>query len=150
MGHSSGTHVPSQARERPWQIHPVWRGLGCVMMLIIPIMSYAAASILIDLNFDQGWGFPVPREMASTQIIDIPIPIPGVPSIYWEVEHLLGNLLLGFVLMLVGFGLLMVFYAVLYRVMAPPLRGPLDADPMRRKPRQKKKDWRDRDVTYRH
>ncbi len=149
MGHSGGMHVSPQARERPWKIHPIWRGLGCVMMLIIPIMSYAGASILIELNQDQGWGFPVPRELTRTQTINIPIPIPGIPDVYFEVEHLLGNLVLGVLLMLVGFGLLMVLYAILYRVLGPPRFGPLDAEPVRRKPKEKKKDWRDRDVSYR-
>ena len=149
MGYSSGFQVSSQSKERPWEIHPIWRGFGCVMLIIIPIISYAAASILIEMNWEQKWGFPVPRDMAKTVPIDIPSPVSSIPSIHWDVAHLYGNLVLGAVLMLIGFGLLMVFYAVLYGIMAPSQRGPLDAEPVRKTPKSKKKDWRDRDITYR-
>jgi hypothetical protein len=149
MGYGGGYQVHSQAKERPWMVHPIWRGFGCVMLLIIPVMAYAAASLLIDLNFEQQWGIPVPREMYRTIPIDIPSPVAEIPGIYWEVPHLYGNLLLGAVLMLIGFGLLMIFYTLIYSLMGPPRRGPLDAEPVRSTPRKKQKDWRKQERTFR-
>jgi hypothetical protein len=147
MGHSQSFQISPQDKQRPWDVHPIWRGFGCLMMLVIPVMAYAGATILIDLNTDLGWGFPVPVEMAKTVDINIPIPIPDVPDIQWSIPHFYGNLLLGAVLMFIGFGLLMLFYTLIYSMMGPSTRGPLDADPVRSRPPKPKKDWKDR--TYR-
>lgn len=149
MGYQRSFQVSSQEQERPWTVHPVWRGLGCVMLIVIPIMAYAGASLLIDMNMEQNWGFPISTEFSRTVPINIPIPIPNIPDINFEVPHLFGNLLLGGVLMLLGFGILMVFYALLYSMMGPSRKGPLDADPVRTPPKRKKKDWRNGDQTYR-
>jgi len=112
-----------EMEERPWKVHPIWRGIGCIMAIIIPIMSYAGAVLLVQLNQQQGW-LPVPRELTST----IYLPFLGnVPSLY-------ANLIVTLVLMLIGYGILTTLYAMLYRVIGPPSLGPLDAPPVRRTP----------------
>ena len=147
MGHSY--ELKAQEKPRPWEIHPIWRGFGCIMMLIIPLISYAAATLLIDLNIEQNWGFPVPVEMARTININIPIPLVDLPDINISVPHLLGNLVLGSVLMFIGYGILMLVYTLLFSMMGPSRMGPLDADPVRKRPKKKKKkDWKDE--TYRY
>ena len=30
------------------QVHPIWRGIGCVMLILIPILAYAAADTFFD------------------------------------------------------------------------------------------------------
>jgi len=149
MGHSRSFQVSSQEEARPWKVHPIWRGFGCVMILIIPIMSYAGASLLIQMNTEQNWGFPIPYEFSRTVEVNIPSPVAEIPSLYWSVPNLYANLMLGFLLMLIGFGLLMVFYAVIYSMMGPSRLGPLDAKPVRSTPKKKNKDWRNRDITFR-
>ncbi len=42
-------------------MHPVWRGIGFVLMVLMPIMGYAAAITFLDLNAKNGW-FPIPSE----------------------------------------------------------------------------------------
>lgn len=44
------------------RIHPVWRGVGFVMMVLIPIISYAGASVLLQKNDVKGW-FPLPYDL---------------------------------------------------------------------------------------
>ena len=37
------------------KIHPVWRGIGCVMMVIIPIISYIGAAQLVNNRENISW-----------------------------------------------------------------------------------------------
>lgn len=112
-----------QMEERPWKVHPIWRGIGCIMAIIIPVMSYAGAVLLVQLNQQQGW-LPVPKELASS----IYLPILG------NVPYLYANLLVTLVLMLIGYGILTTLYALLYKIIGPPSLGPLDAPPVRHTP----------------
>ncbi len=52
----------SERKSRP--IHPVWRGVGCLFMVIIPVMSYVIAMLLIDQNKISHW-LPVPYDLLS-------------------------------------------------------------------------------------
>ena len=129
MGYQRSFQVSSQEQDRPWTIHPIWRGFGCVMLVVIPIISYAAASLLIDLNIEQNWGVPVPVGFGRTVPIDIPAVVPEVAGFHWEIPHLYGNLLLGVVLMILGFGILMFFYAILYSIMGPSRQRTAGCEP---------------------
>ena len=48
---SAGT----QSREEREKIHPVWRGIGWVLLFIFPIMGYFGAVWLLDENTKQKW-----------------------------------------------------------------------------------------------
>lgn len=117
----------SRAPERPWKIHPIWRGIGCLMMFLIPLMSYAGAVLLVQANAANGW-LPTPRDLART------ITLPGIGG----VPFLFANLLVTALLMLIGFGVLTIFYSIIYRMMGPPRYGPLDAPPEQYRPRRRR------------
>jgi hypothetical protein len=119
--------IRSRQAERPWKIHPVWRGIGCLMMVLIPIISYAGAVLLVQANVAARW-LPTPRELAQT----ITIPYIG------RIPYLFANLLVAVVLMLAGFGILTLLYSLMYRVLGPPRYGPLDAPPERYRPRRQR------------
>jgi hypothetical protein len=120
-------NVSSRARARPWKIHPVWRGIGCVMLILIPIMSYAGAVLLVEANFEQRW-LPLSRDFTRT----VAVPLLG------EIPHLYGNLIVAALLSLLGFGILMVIYSLMYAAVGPPRYGPLDSPPDRWKARRRK------------
>lgn len=42
--YSSTTHATKSERK----IHPVWRGIGFLFMFLIPLMAYAATTVLIE------------------------------------------------------------------------------------------------------
>ncbi len=42
-------------------IHPIWRGVGLVLMVFIPILSYIASGLILELNQESKW-FPIPAE----------------------------------------------------------------------------------------
>jgi amino acid permease len=109
--------------ERPWTIHPIWRGIGCLLMLLIPIMAYAGAILLVQANAEQGW-VPMPAELIQT----VTLPYFG------KVEHLAANLIVAVLLSFVGFALLSFIYSIFYRLINPDPLGPLDAKPVRSRP----------------
>jgi hypothetical protein len=111
---------------KPWTIHPIWRGIGCLMMILIPIMAYAGATLLVQANVDQRW-VPLPPELSRT----VNVPFLG------DVRYLMANLVLAVFLSLVGFGVLTAVYSLVYRVLGPPQYGPLDAPPIHRNVRRR-------------
>ncbi|MBI9049541.1 MAG: hypothetical protein JEZ00_08980 [Anaerolineaceae bacterium] len=44
------------------KVHPVWRGIGCVLMILNPIMAYAGMILLLQLNRQNGW-FRIPYDL---------------------------------------------------------------------------------------
>jgi hypothetical protein len=115
-------------KERPWTVHPIWRGIGCVMILIIPLMSYAAAVLLIEANFLSRW-IVIPPELMVT------VRIPYLP--FSPIPHLYANLLVGLVLTVLGFGALTILYTVVFRLSGGSFRTPLDAPPVYRARRRR-------------
>jgi hypothetical protein len=53
---------PKKQEKEKVKIHPIWRGVGFVMMIIIPIISYAATEVLIKQNMISNW-FPWPYDL---------------------------------------------------------------------------------------
>jgi hypothetical protein len=114
------------AKPRPWKVHPIWRGIGCILMVVIPVLSYAIAGELVKANSANGWIY-VPIQLFQ------PIPIPILRTVPHQPIVLIVTLLL----MLLGFGVLVAIYSLIYRFTGPPTLGPLDAPPERRRPRRK-------------
>ena len=128
MGKYDKFNPRASAAQRPWEIHPIWQGIGCLLMILIPVMAYAGAVLLVQANVSQGW-VPISAELAR------PVTIPNVGSF----EYLFANLMVAAVLAMLGFGLLVAIYSLVYRAVGPSQLGPLDAEPIRRKPVKRKK-----------
>ncbi len=105
-----------QPKKRPWKIHPIWQGIGCLMMVLIPLISYAGAVLLVDANIKNGW-VEIPPEFIGP---------PNYPLLYTQ----LGATVL---LSLFGFIIFVIIYSLVYRLIGPPTLGPMDAPPIRRK-----------------
>jgi hypothetical protein len=117
--YSSRATTPPKKKE---QVHPIWRGIGCLLMLLIPIMAYAGAIVLMRVNRAEAW-IPIPRELART----VAVPLLGnIPNLY-------ATLILTVLLALIGFGVVMIFYTVIYSLVGPSRYGPLDSPPIYRR-----------------
>jgi hypothetical protein len=117
-----------ESKPRPWKVHPIWRGIGCFMLILGPFVAVAAAHYLVEYNMEQGW-LPVPADLART----ITVPVFNYP-----VEHLYGDLLAGGVFLLIGTAVVMVIYSLIYAILGPSRFGPLDAPPIRSNPSQRR------------
>jgi len=121
---------PRQA-PKPDRPHAVWRGIGCLMILIMPLMSFAAARIAIDYGLEHGW--PIPYQLLGT---------PALPDFFYDVPAFMfligpitswthfyayaaGTLLF----MMIFSGLLSFGYAAIYGLVGPSRWGPLDVPP---------------------
>ncbi len=123
-------------KTRPWKIHPVWRGIGCMIMAIIPIMAYAASSLFVRANLRNHWiAFP-PEFIKPITISALKIPYVNLPNFNKILYDALGRLyyadLAFFLLFLVlGYIILLVMYAFMYRVTAPPRYSGYDIPPIK-------------------
>lgn len=110
----------------------IWRGIGCLLIILVPVLSYAAAELSLQFFIDQRL---VPRELLIT---------PQVPDWMWLapvlariVQSVIGRsgflaiLVLTFVYILFLSGIFSVLYAFMYRLAAPTKYGPMDAPPPR-------------------
>ena len=121
---------------RPWVVHPIWRGIGCLWLLISPVLAYLVASLLVQYDLKTGF-FPIPPDLTSSVTIPLARLSPrSYPINDLVVPQLYANLMVTALLLLVGFGVVMVIYAIIYAMMGPPRLGPLDAPPIRRKTRK--------------
>jgi hypothetical protein len=106
-----------QSSQKPRRVvQPIWRGIGCVLIIMIPILSYAIASLLIKANLVQQW-IQIPSELRGSFIL----PVLGKIG-YAELS-------LTLVIMVICYGLLTVLYALIYRIFGPSSLGPMDAPP---------------------
>jgi hypothetical protein len=137
--YSSFTRQERKSRNR--ELHPIARGIGCFLIIIVPIMSYFASILLVN-----NWALLHPL---------IPPDWWGTPSIHpvlWKVQGL--KPLLGFyqaqtnleaylaitiVIIIVMGGILTMVYGYIYKIAGPPQYGPMDAPPIRRKVKRYKR-----------
>ena len=126
MGKYDSYNPQSYKAARSEGVHPVWRGIGCVLMILIPIMAFAGAVLLVQANLEQKW-LPTPYELAQ------PVLLPY----FGRVNYLYAYLLVAVILSLIGFALLSVVYALVYNLIGPSQYGPVDSLPVRHQKRRR-------------
>ena len=130
----------SERGTQPKQRPPIWRGIGCLLIILVPVLSYAAADLSLPFFLNQGL---VPRELLFT---------PRVPDWLWLapvlaqiVQSLIGQyaffaiLILTFIYILFMGTVISILYAFMYRIIAPKRYGPMDAPPPRIKVKKYKR-----------
>lgn len=118
-------------RERNRQPHYIWRGIGCAIMLIVPLMSWALGVETIKFALDHDYTVPyqllgTPRYpdffYQSTGLMAILRPITNTRNFYaYAVAAFLYVILLS--------GISSMAYAITYRAVGPSRYSPLDAPP---------------------
>ena len=116
MSKYNQTYRRPTPKSLPWRVHPIWRGIGCILVILIPIISFAGAKILVQENLEQKW-VHIPGELSGSF---------NVPSVG---QIMFAELAVAVILMVLGFGLLTVAYALIYRVFGPSPYGPMDSPP---------------------
>lgn len=120
------SYTRQEVKERPWEVHPIWRGFGCILIILIPIMSYAAAVIVVRENLVNNWVI-LPEELTGSFVI----PYLGARVFFADIAATL-------LFMFIGYGILVLIYSVMYRIVGPSRYGPLDSPPIKRKPKRRK------------
>ena len=118
--------VSLEEREARRAIHPVWRGVGFALIVLIPLLSYAAMQVLLQQNAEKNW-FPLPVDLAAGPGNFL---YAGDPWIYFKI-------LVTVVIMLVLFALLTLVTFMITRAFAPPRYGPFDVPPIKGRVRKR-------------
>ncbi len=133
------TRVTKQPEERKWAVHPIWRGIGCFMLIIIVLLSYVGAKEFVDYNQrSQKLGLPKflydKVQISYTKYVpalkDNDVVNKALESVKW------GYVIFMLIFMFVGFGAFSFVYSAMYRVSGPPRYTPLDS-PRVGKPRKR-------------
>lgn len=117
---------PEDSAYKNRQAHPIWRGVGFVMMFLIPFVSYAGTEVLIEQNKKANF-FPWPVDIMAK---------PG--DLLWNGDPLL------YFKILVTITLILVLYAIFTLVtfainsaFGAPRYGPYDVPPIQAKVRRR-------------
>ena len=111
-----GYHTYRKAEpEKKDKIHPVWRGIGCLLIFIIPIISFAVSVLLVEEGLPQRY-IPLTRDLAALQNV------PGFGP-----QPLLYVLIVTGVISVLGFVVMTVLYSIIYSFTGRSRYGPLDA-----------------------
>lgn len=107
--HSSSS-LSKAERER---IHPIWRGVGFIFMILAPVMGYFGSLLLIEANKQNRW-FIIPREWLAS----------GADSLlYIKIAlTILLTALVFFILQFIGL--------IIIRAVSPERYGPMDVPPI--------------------
>ena len=135
--------VASQRRVRreEKQISPVWRGIGCIMIVVVPLLSYALAAWTVGFAASKNWpmpyqlmGFPVMPALLFKSDALIPI-----LTFIQAQQDLYAKLLIAVIYVVLFGALLSLIWSMAYKVIGPPRYGPLDAPPSRVAPKRYKR-----------
>jgi len=115
--------------EARYKIAPVWTGIGCIMLLIVPVMSWAGAVEFIVLARAQNW--PILNGLTGPAVLpaifyNTPF-LSSIAGFISSIPDFYATLLYFFVLLLAFSGALSLVYAVVYRVIGPARYSPMDA-----------------------
>jgi hypothetical protein len=110
---------PKQTEEREL-IHPIWRGIGFAMIVLIPLIAIAGAIELVRFNGVNHW-----------------VPIPPELIIKYEDPLILVKAIVAIALGLVVFAVFQFFSFLIFRLFSPPRYGFTDVPSVQYKRRRK-------------
>jgi hypothetical protein len=133
----------SHQKEKPRNVgvHPVMRGIGCIMIILVPILSYGIAVLLVNYGFSHGWPIP-PNWYGPPTIHPLLLRLDGLRPI-WDFliqqDNLIANLIFTVAIIVVIGGIMSVIYGYMYTLFGPPRYGPMDVPPIRIKVKRYKR-----------
>jgi len=127
--------------KRRGEVHPIWRGIGCLLIIIVPLISYAGAVLLVNYGLSQGW--PIPAEWLGyikfpDWVWQIPF-LAGIARPIANFSHPIAILAFFVVILLLLTGFSSTVYAFIYRCLGPPRYSALDAPPSRHRSKSSKR-----------
>jgi hypothetical protein len=130
-----------EAKTKERETHPVWRGIGCMIIGLVPILSYATAVVTYPMFSSRGL---VPRDLRVT--MQMPNWMWSInPGLTSGIQKLVGNpqflpmVLLTLIYIMVLGSLFSIVYSMMYRTLNPKRYGPMDAPPIRAKTKKYKR-----------
>jgi hypothetical protein len=121
-------------------MNPVWRGIGCILMIVIPLISFALTEIFIPPIVATGM---VPHELLGrVQFPEWAYATPVVSNIVGYlggIDNLWIKLIGFFIMFSLLTGVFSFLYSIIYQLIGPPRYTVLDAPPSQHKPKMYKR-----------
>jgi CDP-diglyceride synthetase len=116
----SGQFQRSRPTKKAPSINPLWRGVGCLILILLAVGGYWAAGELLKLNQRQPFlPFAIPANFSI-------VIIKGLPAIPGSVLVQLGTMVL---VDIFAYAVMVIVYGIIN----PPRLGPHDAPPPERR-----------------
>ena len=132
-----GTYNFDDNANQKKQLPAGQRGIGCSLVILLPIFSYVAAIELLRIPDVKRFFYRISPALFGT---------PNIPSLLWEVKaitpflktvsswkNLEANLLLAVVVLILLSAVFSLIYSFAYRAVTPSRYGRHDAPPSKRK-----------------
>lgn len=135
------TYKKTPPKPRNLGVHPVMRGIGCIMMIVVPLLSYGIALFLVDYGIRHGWPLP-PNWLEPVSIHPLLLSLRGLDPVWnflLRQDNLIAILIFTIATIIVIGGLMSVLYGYIYTLFGPPQYGPQDAPPIRVKVKRYKR-----------
>lgn len=139
-----GKYTSYKAKEAPvkrGELHPIMRGIGCILFAVVPPLAYGASVLLVNYGIRRGWPIP-PSWLGTPSIHPLLLRLEGLRTVYdfiYQQTNLTANLVFAIALCVVIFGILSMLYGFLYKIAGPSQYGPTDAPPIRKKVKKYKR-----------
>ena len=135
------TRARQPSKPRQVGVHPVMRGIGCILMVLVPILAYGSAILLVRYGISRGWPLP-PSWLGQIHIHPLLLKLQGLRDI-WNFllvqQNLVANLIFAIAITIVVGGIMSIIYGYIYSIFGPPRYGPQDAPPARVKVKRYKR-----------
>lgn len=135
-----GSRVKKPVMPQRNVVNPYMRGIGCLLMLIVPVFSYGVGDLLASRRF--GYQVIPPEWFGNMTFPPILNALPGLKGILnylGNIPHLPATLALTVVTIILVGGILSVIFGWLYSLLAPSPYGPMDIPPPRIKTKKYKR-----------
>jgi len=135
-----GSRVKKEAAPKRGTVNPYMRGIGCLFMLVVPVFSFAAGSVLAE----QGFGYQIipPEWYGYIRVPPALANFSGLNIIFGflaSIPHLAATLAIAVIVMIIVGGLISVIFGWMYSLFAPSPYGPTDVPPPRVKTKKYKR-----------
>ena len=131
MGKYSTTQAESSLRK-PKKMPEFWRGIGCLLMVLIPAISIAAGYETVRLALENDWGI-IPFQLRGfPPMPEIAYKLSGLRVIFepiTKIKNFYAIVVASLFYLIVISGLVSMVYAAIYAAVGPSRYGPLDAPP---------------------
>jgi len=135
------SHARQAPRPKRGVVHPVMRGIGCLMIVIVPILAYGLSVLLVNYGASKGW--PIPPDWRGVPTFHPLLwRLSGVAAILAFLQkqnNLIANVIFAIAITVVIGGVMSVLYGYIYTIFGPPRYGPTDAPPPRVKAKRYKR-----------
>lgn len=118
-------------------MHPIWRGIGCILIILVPLMAYGLMLVTTQPIINTGL---VPYQLLG--IVNFPLGVyhnrilTGFANFIDSFNNMWVSIIVFFVMLLILTAIISITYTALYQTVGPKRYTPLDAPPSKHKGRK--------------